>query len=255
VIRVEQMYVSPVKSLALAKIDRGYLDKPGIAGDRAFFLIDGDGDLLTQRECGKLVQVRASYDAGLDHLELRFPDGRGVAGVPEPREPVTTAFFAERPVEGQLVTGEWSEALSDFAGRDVRLVKADRAGSTFDGYPLSMCSTASVGALAQAAGEDAVDGRRFRQNIYLSGASAHEEDEWVGGEVRVGQALLRVKMRDSRCAVTTHSPETGEIDMNTLKIIASYRTDQPKEVNFGVYCTVAEPGEASVGDEVVPLIR
>jgi uncharacterized protein YcbX len=40
--------------------------------------------------------------------------------------------------------------------------------------------------------------------------------------------------------------------MNTLKIIASYRTDQPGEINFGVYCTVAQPGDASVGDEVAP---
>ena len=24
----------------------------------------------------------------------------------------------------------------------------------------------------------------------------------------------------------------------------------PKQVNFGVYCTVAEPGEVSLGDEV-----
>ncbi|MDP3768494.1 MAG: MOSC domain-containing protein, partial [Dehalococcoidia bacterium] len=85
------------------------------------------------------------------------------------------------------------------------------------------------------------------------GASPHEEDTWLGRGVRAGNAVLRVKMRDSRCAVTTHSPETGELDMNTLKIIASYRTDQPKEVNFGVYCTVAEPGEAAVGDEVVPI--
>ena len=113
----------------------------------------------------------------------------------------------------------------------------------------------SLCALAEAAGEESVDGRRFRQNIYISGSAPHEEDTWLGGEVRVGQALLRVKVRDSRCAVTTHSPETGEIDMNTLKIIATYRTDQPKEVNFGVYCTVAGPGEAAVGDEVVPLTR
>jgi uncharacterized protein YcbX len=252
-IQVERFYISPVKSLALTEIDHVYLDKPGIAGDRAFFLIDGDGELLTQRECGRLVQVRASYDAAIGRLELRFPDGATVAGVPELGESVTTPFFAERPVEGRLVTGAWNEALSDFARRETRLVKADKPGATFDGYPLSMCSMASLDALAQAAGKDLVDGRRFRQNIYLSGASPHEEDTWLGGEVRVGEARLRVKMRDSRCAVTTHSPETGEIDMNTLKIIASYRMDQPKEVNFGVYCTVAEPGEARVGNEVVAL--
>jgi uncharacterized protein YcbX len=250
-IRIERIYYSPVKSLALAELQRAYLDKPGIAGDRAFFIVDAEGRLFTQREYGPLVQIKAAYDAATGELQLSFPDGAAVRGVPEPGDTVTTPFFAERPVQGQAVRGEWNDALSAFAGQPLRLVKAERAGSSFDGYPLSMCSMESLGALAEAAGRERVDGRRFRQNLYLSGGAPHIEDEWLGGEVRVGQALLRVKQRDSRCAVTTHDPETGEIDLNTLKIIASYRTDQPKEVNFGVYCTVAEPGEAAVGDAVV----
>ncbi len=246
------MYISPVKSLALSEVTRAFLDKPGIAGDRAFFLVDAAGQLFTQRDHGPLVQIKAWYDVTTGELRLAFPDGRCLSGVPEPAEAISTPFFAARPVEGAVVRGEWNEALSEFAGQALRLVKATTPGSSFDGFPLSLCSTASLEALAGAAGQASVDGRRFRQNIYISGASPHQEDEWVGREVRVGKALLRVKMRDPRCAVTTHSPETGEIDMNTLKIIASYRTEQPKEVNFGVYCTVAEPGEASPGDEVVP---
>jgi len=181
-----------------------------------------------------------------------MPGGRVIEGAAEPGDKVSVAFFAERPVEGRIVRGEWSEALSEFAGQPLRLVKAEKPGSSFDGFPLSLCSTASLEALARAAGRETVDGRRFRQNIYISGASPHEEDEWIGREVRVGRALVRLKMPDSRCVVTTRSPETGETDLNTLKIIASYRTDQPKEVNFGVYCTVVEPGEAAAGDEVRP---
>ncbi|MCH7945019.1 MAG: MOSC domain-containing protein, partial [Armatimonadetes bacterium] len=173
-----------------------------------------------------------------------------VAGVPELGAAIEASFFGMRDVGGRVVEGEWNEALSTFAGQALRLIKADAAGTSFDAFPISMCSTASLEALAQAAETDSIDGRRFRQNIYLEGASPHEEDTWLEGEVRVGAALLRVKVRDARCAVTTLSPDTGETDMNTLKIIASYRTDQPKQVNFGVYCTVAEPGEVSVGDEV-----
>ena len=252
-IRIERMYISPVKSLALSEVARAFLDKPGIAGDRAFFIVDGGGKLFTQRAYGPLVRIKASYDATTWELRLAFPDGRCLADVPEPGETISTPFFGARPVEGHVVRGGWSEALSEFAGQALRLVKATTPGSSFDGFPLSLCSTASLGALADAAGRASVDGRRFRQNIYVSGASPHQEDEWVGGEVRVGKALLRVRMQDPRCVVTTHSPETGEADMNTLKLITSYRTDQPKEVNFGVYCTVAEPGEAAVGDEVVPV--
>ena len=252
-IRIERMYVSPVKSLALAEVTRVVLDKPGIAGDRAFFIVDSDSKLFTQRQYGPLVMIKASYDVTAGVLELTFPDGRSLTGVPELGDPISAPFFSERPVEGNVARGEWNEALSEFAGQPLRLVKASRAGSSFDGFPLSMCSVASLDALAAAAGQETVDGRRFRQNIYISGAAAHQEDDWVGREVRVSQALLRVKMQDERCVVTTHSPETGETDMNTLKLIASYRTDQPKEVNFGVYCTVAEPGVAAIGDEVVPI--
>jgi uncharacterized protein YcbX len=252
-IRIDRMYISPVKSLALQEITRANLDKPGIAGDRAFFIIDERGRLFTQRDHGPLVRVKAKYDAATDELELLFPDGQCIRGAVELGEAVTTPFWEERPVEGRLARGDWSAALSNYAGEPLRLVKAARMGSSFDGYPVSICSTASLEALARAAGKTAVDGRRFRQNIYLSGARAHEEDEWLAREVRVGKALVRVKIRDSRCIVTTRDPETGLPDLNTLKIIPTYRTDQPKEVNFGVYCTVAEPGEASVGDAVTPL--
>jgi uncharacterized protein YcbX len=251
-IRIERMYVAPVKSLGLTELTHALLDKPGIAADRAFFLVDSRGRFFTQREYGPLVQIKTSYNTTDGHLSLAFPDGRCVAGVPEPGEPISVPSLGERPVEGSIVRGEWNDALSEYTGQPLRLVKAAKAGTSFDAFPLSMCSMASVDALAAAAGQEGVDGRRFRQNIYLSGVRAHEEDEWVGSEVRVGEALVRVKMRDPRCVMTTLSPNTGLHDMNTLKIIASYRTDQPKEANFGVYCTVVEPGEAAVGDEVVP---
>jgi len=247
------MYTSPVKALGLCEVTQAFLDKPGIAGDRAFFIINAAGGLFTQREYGPLVQIKTSFDATSGELALTFPGGRSVRGTPEPGESVVTPFFGERPVEGHVVRGDWNAALSTFVVQPVRLVKATRAGASFDGFPLSICSMASLDALAAAAGQDQVDGRRFRQNVYVSGATPHQEDEWLGREVRVGRALLRVKMRDSRCVVTTKSPETGETDMDTLKLIASYRTDQPKEVNFGVYCTVAEPGEAHVGDDVTVI--
>lgn len=251
-IRIERIYVSPVKSLALTELTHAFLEKPGIAGDRAFFIADADGKLFTQREYGPIVRISARYDVPSDELALAFPDKSVVGGRVALGEPLTTSFWGHA-VEGRVTEGDYSEALTDFAGQRIRLVKADQPGTTFDAYPISVCSTASVEALAVAAGSHSVDGRRFRQNIYLSGASPHEEDTWLAGELRVGGALLRVKMRDSRCIITTHSPDSGEVDMDTLKVIASYRTDQPKEVNFGVYCTVAEPGGVRVGDEVRPV--
>lgn len=252
-IRIESMYIAPVKSLALQAIERARLEKSGIAGDRAFYIIDERGRLFTQRDHPSLVQIRAEYDVARDVLTLLFPDGGRVEGVPEPGDPVETAFWDDRPVAGCIAKGGFGDALSAFARRPLRLVRPDTRGAAFDGYPISVCSMESIGALARAADRESVDGRRFRQNIYIAGTVPHGEDEWLGSGVRIGSAVLSVKQRDARCVITTRSPDTGEHDLDTLKVIASYRRDQPKEVNFGLYATVIEPGDAAIGDEVAPI--
>jgi uncharacterized protein YcbX len=133
-IRVERLYFSPVKSLALVELGEARLDKPGIAGDRAFFIIDEQGELVTQRGVASLVQVRPSYDTTSGELGLIFPDGQCVCGVPELGETVSATFFAQ-DVEGRLVLGDWNDSLSQFARQQLRLVKTARAGSSFDAFP------------------------------------------------------------------------------------------------------------------------
>src|SRR3989304_8974168 len=128
-VRVDGMYLPPVKSLALTEVTRAHLDKPGIAGDRAFFIVDARGKLFTQREYGLLVKVKASYDVTTGELELAFPSACVLKGVPEPGEPLSTPFWSDRPVEGHVVRGEWNDALSEFAGQPLRLREARRGAS------------------------------------------------------------------------------------------------------------------------------
>ena len=249
--RVEAIYISPVKSLALLRMERVTLGKHGILEDRRFFLVNDRARLVTQREVGALTQVRATYGLDPESLRVEFPAGRVVEGAPAAGEPITSRFFGERDVKGFVVEGAWAAALSEFAGMPLRLVRA--ATSAFDGFPVSICSTASVGALRTHSGEPSIDERRFRPNFYVSGCEAHGEDGWIGSSVRLGaEAVVRVTMADPRCAITTHDPDTGIRDMSTLKMIAGYRQTESKEVNFGVYSSVEQPGEVAVGDEVVP---
>jgi uncharacterized protein YcbX len=250
--RVEAIYISPVKSLALLPMRRVTLGQHGIVEDRRFFLVSDRARLVTQREVAPLAQVRAAYALEPEVLRLEFPDGRVVEGTPVSGDPITARFFGQRDVEGSVVGGDWGAALSEFAGVRLRLVRA--AKSAFDGFPVSMLSAASVEALRGSSGERSINERRFRPNFYVSGCGAHGEDAWIGGSVRLGAtAVVRVRMADPRCDMTTHNPDTGVRDMKTLTLISAYRTDQPQEVNFGVYASVEQPGEIAVGDEVVPL--
>lgn len=249
---VEAIYISPVKSLALLPMPRVTLGKHGIVEDRRFFLVSDRARLVTQREVAPLTRVRAAYALEPEQLRLEFPDGRVVEGAPVSGEAITARFFGQRDVEGFVVGGDWGAALSEFTGVRLRLVRA--AKSAFDGFPVSMLSAASVEALRASSGEGSISERRFRPNFYISGCGAHGEDAWIGSAVRLGTtAVVRVRMADPRCDMTTHHPETGVRDMKTLTLISAYRTDQPQEVNFGVYASVEQAGEVAVGDEVVPL--
>ena len=186
---------------------------------------------------------------------LRFPDGSEVVGDVELGAHIVTSFFG-RPVDGRLVEGPWSEALSAYVGRPVRLARTEREGDGVDRGRLAgatLVSTASLDALRDAAGESRpVDGRRFRMTIGIEGVEPHAEDGWIGSEVRVGGATVAVREHVGRCAVTTLAPDRGVRDLDTLGTIAAYRGEvQTREpIPFGVWCEVVEPGPVAVGDPV-----
>jgi uncharacterized protein YcbX len=88
----------------------------------------------------------------------------------------------------------------------------------------------------------------------VAGCAEHEEDGWDGRLLRVGEAVLRVGGPVPRCAVTTRDPDTGERDLDVLRLITSYRGVRDGEaIDFGVYGTVEQPGRVRLGAAVEPL--
>ena len=250
-IAVNAIYISPVKSLGLTQFETVQVDSGGIIEDRRFHLINRDGALLTQRQAGSLVQIKASYHVEHETLSLRFPGGEDLTGGISLGEPVPTTIWG-RQVAGRLVEGLWAAALSDFCGQQVRLVKSDLPCQCYDEYPVSLVSQASIDLLGQMTGDAAiVECKRFRPNFLISGCAPHQEDSWLGGVIRIGPKLaIQVIARDPRCAITTHDPESGEWDSDTLRHILSYRPGS-RVPYFGVYGIVVSPGPVSIGDQVI----
>lgn len=250
-ITVTAIHLAPVKSLRLVHPDAVHVERYGLLGDRRLYLIDRQGRMVTQRTHGTLVQVTPEYRADPEWLVLHFPDGTSLEGQPEAGEAVITPLWG-RFVRGHVLQGPWSTALSDFCGDDVTLARSDEPGQCHDEFPVSLVSAASLTHLSRQAG-DAVtfDSRRFRPNFLLDGCAPHEEDEWVGKVIRIGPDLrLHIMARDPRCAITTLDPDTGQRDVDTLRLILGYRPN-PRAAYFGVYGIVEHPGSVTVGDAVL----
>ena len=254
---VSRLSVAPVKGMALVHPDEVSLEPFGVSANRRFFVVDADGRRYGQIRNGTLVRIEPSYDETSGALTLRFPDGTVVDGVPQLGEAIVTDFYG-RPVRGRVVEGEWAEAISRFVGRPLRLVRSDEPGAGVDRDlgTVTMLSDASLDALAQHAGVEDVDARRFRMLIGIAGCEPHEEDAWLGRRVRVGDAVVRLHEQVARCAITTQSPTSGVPDFDTLREIKACRgtrEEDGKNIDFGVFGEVEVPGRVRVGDVVEPL--
>ena len=249
---IKSIHIAPVKSLALVNPESVYVGIPGIREDRRFLVQNDAGMMVTQRQVGRLAQVKADYSAATEVLCLEFPEGETVSGIPELGERTDMKVF-RRQVWGRVVIGELSEALAEFCGEALMLMRPESPGVSQDAYPVSLLSQASIDRLGSLAQDGvSVEYRRFRPNFLLDGCEEHEEDTWLGKQIAVGSELrVRVEMLDPRCAITTLNPDTGERDMDTPRLILGYRPDvSGNGACFGVYGSVVVPGSVSVGDSV-----
>jgi uncharacterized protein YcbX len=119
---------------------------------------------------------------------------------------------------------------------------------------VTILSIASVEALERGADLPApIDDRRFRMLVTIDDVPAYWEDRWVGGELAVGSAIVRVDEEASRCATTTRDPSTGLRDIDMLRVLRDVRGVSPRQtVDLGIYCDVVRPGRVAVGDQVRP---
>ena len=111
---------------------------------------------------------------------------------------------------------------------------------------LSLTSLASL-----APGDDPYDVRRFRPNVLVdvdSPDSEFPETGWVGSEVRIGSATMRVVIPTIRCVVPTRPQPGVDLDRGLTRQLAE-RTNR----FLGVYADVTTAGVVQVGDDVTVL--
>ena len=246
---VTRISISPVKAFRLSHPDEVMLGPDGVEENRRFFLVDETGQRLRSSLTPWPVRVQADYDAGAELLRMRFPDGSVIEGDAQETGERIHSTAGTLEVRGAVVPGAWEEPLSRLAGRQVRLARADRTGSGLNA-PVTLISDGSLRRLARETGRDAIDARRFRMLFELEGCDPHEEDTWEGRRFAIGDALIRVGGPVDRCAVTTRDPDTGERDLDTLRLLADYRGRRQTDgaILFGVYAQVERPGRVRVGD-------
>ena len=179
--QVMQVWVYPVKSMRGQALHAAVLDAHGVVGNRAWAVCDIDtGQTLSARRVPALAEVSAGAGEG-------------------------DQVFLDIPGEPPRMSGAAADAaLCRHLGRDVRLVRAD-AGTFADVAAVHLVSTAAIKAAAaagQACGPGAPEDPRANLIIAMREEDHDDKDlerGWVGREVVVGAAVLRVSRTPKHC--------------------------------------------------------
>ena len=246
---VERIGFTPLKGARHVAHPVSELARAGPVGDRVLCLVDPARDrVLRTVENPTVVQTAARIDG--DVLRVDLPSG-SVVGTPVPSGDLRTVDYWGRHAKVELLDGPWSAAFSEHLGFDVRLARPVRSADVVYGGSVTLVTTSSMALLAERLGKP-VGSERFRATCLIDtgGLEPHVEDAWVGREVRLGEATLRVRGPVPRCAVIDLGPASGTRDLPVLQTLAGYRRCEG-EICFGVDADVTVPGRVSVGDPVV----
>jgi uncharacterized protein len=179
-----------------------------------------------------LMAVESTLDEQTATISLRHPDRGGITFRPD--DPADLPRFLD-----------WLEPLIPAnRARPTRIVRAGRGMTDSDFPSVSILNHASLADLSARMEHD-LSPHRFRGNLWLEGAAAWEEWDWIGRDIRIGGAVLRVQERITRCVATTVDPKTGISDADTLAALDAAFGHQ----DFGLYATVVQNGEIALGDD------
>ncbi|HEX3932191.1 MAG TPA: MOSC N-terminal beta barrel domain-containing protein [Nocardioides sp.] len=215
----------PVKAMGGESLESVELDVRGLAGDRAYAVVDGDGRLAS----GKHSRRFRRRDQVFEFASRSAAGGVRVSGRGH-----------DWPVPSAELDGFLSEAMGD----DVRVLP-ETSTPYFDAGAVSLVGTASLAWCREHLDVDA-DRRRIRPNLVVETDEAFVEESWTG-QVAVGAARLRPVQRIERCRMIDIAQEGLPGDGRWLKALTLDR-----EMSLGVYLDVVRPGRIAVGDQVDP---
>lgn len=259
--RIARLFVYPVKSCAGVEVREALLTETGLDLDRAWMVVDPQGEFVSQRELPRMALVRPQIK--LSEVILRAPGMLALHLSMDTVEEAMRVRVWDDEVPAFDMGGVAAQWFTDFLGRPLRLVRFDpehrRLSNTkwthgaealnqfSDGYPLLLASTASLdllnGKLA-ARGHAPVGIERFRPNIVLEGIEAHDEDrvELLRIAADDGEVQLRPVKPCPRCPIPDIDPATAKSDPAVSDALQGYRRSEllGGAVAFGMNAIVVE---------------
>ena len=253
--------VYPIKSCGAIALNQALLVETGIEYDRAWMVVDEQGEKFTQRELPRMALIQPTFKGG--ELMLRAPGMLALHLKLDTVEAPTRVRVWDDIVKAYDMGALAAQWFSDFLGQRLRLVRFDPeqqrlskpewagdivAENAFaDGFPLLVCNPASLDDLnARLAARTAapVTLQRFRPNLVFSGLQAFDEDHIHEIVITTAQGDVRLRLVKPcvRCSIPNVDPLSAATSHEPGDTLANFRADARMQggITFGMNAVIVE---------------
>lgn len=275
--RVDQLWLYPVKSFIGVTTRSVEVSPLGIVGDRRWAIRDHErGGIRGAKKIGELMRFAAApMVEDPSHADIVLPDGsRCTTRDADIHDRLSRALgrrvtIESLPDDGALehfrrgpsdsddpvvelrgIFGrEPDEPLPNFAAFPPEVAEFESPpGTHHDCWPLMVMSTSALAALRAALPDSNVDVRRFRPSLVVDTGdlSGHPEFSWTGRTARIGTAIVEFLSPCPRCVMVTRAIDESVVEDRAVLRHIVRDLDQ----NAGVYARVTVPGSFAIGDPV-----
>jgi uncharacterized protein YcbX len=247
-IEILSLYRYPVKGLSPQRLGSVRLE-PGktLPWDRAYAIENGPGrfDPDNPKHLPKINFLMLMRNERLAALRTEFDDETQTLTINRDGRQIAKGALGSK-LGRQLIEQFLAGYMKDELKGPPRIVFAP--GHSFSDVAAKCVHLVNLATIRDVEGVvgGPLDPTRFRANVFFDGAEPWAEKKWLGRNLRIGEARLKVFAETNRCEATNVNPETAERDTAIPPTLL--RTYGHTAV--GVYATVATGGEVRPGDQI-----
>lgn len=244
---ISAIYIYPIKSLGGFPVSSAKLSDRGLQYDRRFILVDGNGQMLTQRQQAIMALLKTNivnetievWHKDDPSNKIAFPTtpvqfqgeqnvvvwGTECLGVIMP-EPINQWFQQQLGIPCTLLY------MPDHSKRLIKQ-KYHPNGEWVnfaDGVPILLIGQSSLDDLNQRL-EFPVSMKRFRPNLVFTGGQPFEEDHW--NQFTIKEINFKVSIPCVRCNIPNINQKTAAIEKEPNRTLATFRRFD-RNIHFGV---------------------
>lgn len=283
---VTALYRYPVKSMLGESLTRAVFDERGVAGDRAYAVLDVETGIVASAKVPRRWRTLIDFSAAFV--------GEPVPGEAPPPVSITFPDGSTRRSDDPDI----DRALSDVLGREVKLIQVPPEGGAFeelwpeiddlapghiieattarredtgeaisrfdvaafappgrfyDLAALHLITESTLAQLRELAPDSDFDARRYRPNVVLGDTgTGFVENDWPGREMILGDDVrLAYTFQTMRCVMTTLAQEGLPEDRDTLRTVAKHnRVQIEKREVEGLWACAGVYADVRAGGEV-----